>query len=365
MDATGVLRIGFLGPQGSYTHDAALILARQLTDRMSLPSCSRAAFEVVPCETIPAVIASVATSSPSSGHPHSSRTMMAGVVPIENSTEGSVTATLDEFVRIATERAAAAAAAAANAAASQSQDQEQARRTSVKICAELQLPIVHCLVQKRQSETPTLERTVKRVYSHPQALAQCREWLARNLPGAEPVPVASTARAAELCQNEPDAAAICSERCGHLYQLDIAARGIQDLDNNITRFVLFSLQDNVLQAARNLTPRAVLNQPLNPNATSVRRTFLCFSLPHTPGALSDVLVVVKHHHLNMSKIESRPDRSTPWRYTFLLQVDEDLPGATSSDSAPAERLAVAIEEIRASRLCLWLDVLGSAQLALV
>ncbi len=188
-----------------------------------------------------------------------------GVVPLENSTEGGVTPTLDSFV--------------------------QYLDTAIQICGEVVLPIGHHLISNAPREN------IRVVYSHPQALAQCRGWLAEELPHAEMVEMVSTAAAVARIKDEAAAAAIASELAAQAEGVPIIARNIQDRVDNVTRF-------------------AILGKQL-PAATDNDRTALLFSVVDQPGSLYNGLGIFARHDVNLTFILSRPSRRRTWDYYFF------------------------------------------------
>lgn len=236
------VRIAYFGLPATFTHQAAR-------------SRFGASVEYVSCETIGDVFLAV-----------SKKNADYGVVPIENSTEGAVTHTLDEFTN-----------------------------TSLKICAEISQPIAHHLMAKGPSES------IVRVYSHPQVFGQCRKWLLMNMPQAELVPVASTSRAAEMAAKEPNAGALASDLAAEMYGLNICASNIQDLSGNTTRFLVVGKRYGA--------------------ATGRDKTSIFFAVKHKTGALCTALEVFKRHELNMAKIESRPSKTRVWEYYFFLDIE--------------------------------------------
>jgi len=216
-----------------------------------------------------------------------------GVVPVENSTEGVVTHTLDMFVD-----------------------------SRLKIVSQIVLPIQHCLVSRvRKSQ-------IRRLYSHPQALAQCRAWLQANLPQAEIIEASSTTRAAELASRNRNGAAIASALAAQLYRLEVVEQSIQDNANNATRFLVLGRQD---------TP-----------ATGQDRTSLLMSVSDEVGALYEAISVFRRHRINMTKIESRPSKRKAWEYIFFIDIDEHI-------SSPKVAKAVKLLE----QHCSFVKVLGS------
>ncbi|MCO6455577.1 MAG: prephenate dehydratase [Pirellulaceae bacterium] len=235
-------RVAYLGPPYSYSHLAALERFGQSAD-------------LVPVATIPAVFEALARGQAAFG-----------LVPIENSTDGRVVDTLDMFAR-----------------------------QPARICGEVQLRIHHCLLGKcSRSE-------VQEVYSKPQALSQCRAWLARHLPGARTVEMASTASAAKLAGDRPFAAAIASRQAGAHYGLDVIEANIEDNRHNVTRFAVIGEVEN--------------------RRTGDDKTCLMFELRHQPGALADAMVVFKRNRLNLTWIESFPRPDTPREYVFFVELE--------------------------------------------
>ena len=217
-----------------------------------------------------------------------------GVVPIENSTEGVVNHTLDMFID-----------------------------SNLQIYGEALLEVSHNLLSKCDS----LE-AVKKIYSHPHAIAQCRQWLEANLPNVPYSEVHSTARAAEICTEEPSAAAIASELAGQIYGLKVLKPRIEDNINNYTRFLVLSLKA--------------------PERTGKDKTSIMLSVKDKVGALYDLLRPFASHGTNLTKIESRPSRRKAWEYLFFI----DLEGHVDED-----RVKRALDEIRPR--CLFLKILGS------
>jgi len=217
-----------------------------------------------------------------------------GVVPIENSTEGVVNHTLDMFID-----------------------------SNLLIYGEVPQEVSHHLLSK----TGRLE-DIKKIYSHPHAIAQCRNWLESNLPHMPVSEVPSTARAAELCADDPSTAAIASELAGQLYGLKVLKARIEDNLNNVTRFLVLSQKP--------------------PERTGKDKTSIMLSVKDKVGALYDLLRPFASHGINLTKIESRPSRRKAWEYIFFVDVE----GHVEED-----RVKKALEEIKSR--CLFLKILGS------
>ncbi len=249
------LTIAYLGPAGTYSHEAA-------RNRFG------SSVEYAACTTIPDVFRAVASGKANFG-----------VVPIENSTEGAVALTLDEFMH-----------------------------SDLKVNSQVLLRINHHLLSKGPREA------IRKVYSHPQSLGQCRQWLRQHLPDAELVEASSNTRAAQLAAAEEGAAAIAGQMAAELYDLNILESGIQDFANNTTRFFVIG---------ESACP------PTGEDCTSVM-----FGVRNESGALFTALEPLNRLGISMNKIESRPSRKKAWEYLFFV----DLEGH-ASDPALAQALS--------------------------
>jgi chorismate mutase/prephenate dehydratase len=192
-----------------------------------------------------------------------------GVVPIENSTEGTVNHTLDRFLT-----------------------------SPLKICGEVELRVRHHLMGA-MSELARIER----VCSHPQSLGQCRQWLEEHLPGVEQVPVSSNAEGARRARDEKGSAAIAGETAAEIYGLRILVAEIEDRADNTTRFLVLGRK---------------LFAPSGED-----RTTLLVSVGHTdaPGALYRLLEPLARHRVSLTRIESRPSRRRKWDYVFFMDLE--------------------------------------------
>jgi len=190
-----------------------------------------------------------------------------GIVPIENSTEGVVNRTLDMLID-----------------------------SDVKICGEVLIPISHDLLSRDGKR-----EEIAKIYSHPQALAQCRQWLRKKFPDAELIETVSTARAAQMAAENAKTAAIASSLAGRLYSLRTVETRIEDYQPNYTRFLVLG---------RQISER-----------TGKDKTSLLFSIAHSPGALYQVLKPFSEKAINLTKIESRPIKDKPWEYVFFLDFE--------------------------------------------
>lgn len=253
------MKVAFLGPQGTFTHTAAM-------QQFGFSA------QLVPQKSISAIFEEV-----------SRRRVNYGVVPVENSTEGVVSHTLDMFMA-----------------------------SDLQINAEILLPISHYLL----SRSGRME-DVRKVVSHPQPLAQCRHWLEENLPDTPQVDVASTALAAQMAAEDESSAAVAGEMAATLYGLRIVKEKIEDNPNNFTRFLVIGRR--------------------TPDRSGRDKTSLMFSVKDQPGILYRMLEPFSTRGINLSKIESRPMKTKAWEYIFFLDVEGHM---------EEEAVREAIEELR-------------------
>lgn len=254
------LRIAYFGPAGSYTHAAAL---KQFG----------AAVTTVPLAAIDEVFREVEAGSANYG-----------VVPIENSSEGMLTHTLDMFMR-----------------------------SGLRICGEVNLRIRHNLL----SHAGALPQ-VRRVYAHSQALAQCREWLDANLAHAERVAVSNNAEGARRAAEERDAAAIAGNSAADIYAIPALVQSIEDNPNNTTRFLVIG------------------NDTVAPSGDD--KTSLMVAARNKPGSLHQLLAPLANNGISMTRIESRPSRQGMWEYIFFLDIE---------GHAAEEKVATALTQLEA------------------
>ncbi|MBC7792470.1 MAG: prephenate dehydratase [Clostridia bacterium] len=237
------LSVAFLGPQGSYSHLAARHLFGLAVD------CHEGA-------SLSGVVDMVRAKASDFG-----------VVPIENSTEGGVTTTIDSLIE-----------------------------GGVSIRKEFVLEVSHSLMSHANDLT-----LVERIYSHPQALAQCRMWLARHVPQAQLVQTASTSLGARQAVDDPTGAALGSALAAEIYGLRVLARRVQDGEGNATRFLVIGHED---------APRS-----------GVDKTTIVFSVSDGVGALHQVLGAMADNKVNMTRIESRPSKQRAWDYVFVADLE--------------------------------------------
>lgn len=237
------MKVAFLGPEGAFTQMAARHLFG-LAARYRETATIEGVFDAVRAGEV-----------------------ACGVVPFESSTDGSVTLTADALIDGA-----------------------------LRIRQEIVLDVVYCLLSQAAGLSG-----IDRVYAHPQALSHCRVWLARNVPAAQIIQIASPAEAAREALNDPSAAAIGNRGAGELYGLPLLRERIHDRPENATRFIVVSTTD---------AP-----------PTGADKTSIVFSAQERPGALRRVLAIFDDAAINLTRIESRPSRQKRWDYVFLADLE--------------------------------------------
>lgn len=271
-----LVRVAFLGPTGTFSEQAAA-------------QFFGTSIEGVPCSSIDEVFRAAASGGASFG-----------VVPIENSTEGVVSRSLDLLLN-----------------------------SPLHIIGETSLMVRHNLLRLSASMD-----SIEAVYAHPQALAQCHGWLTTHLPNAQRHAASSNAEGARLASTNPAWAAIASERAGIQFGLQTPAGGIQDDAFNRTRFAVVCL------------PQTLAAPPAS--AVGKDCISLVVSVANRPGAVHDILVPLKRHGVSMTRFESRPARSGQWEYYFYI----DLQGHPTQQHVQA-----ALQELQ--QLCAFYKILGS------
>lgn len=238
------LKVAFQGERGAYSESAVYKFFGDKT-------------EVKPCRDLTEVFESV-----------DKQEVPVGVVPIENSLEGSVNQTYDLFLT-----------------------------HKLKVYGEIIIRISHCLIANPSTDL----EAVKTVYSHPQALAQCRSFLERL--NSDLIPTYDTAGSVKMLKEKglKDAAAVASEKAAEIYNMKILAREIEDTPTNYTRFFVISKSDSPI--------------------TGKDKTSIIFAASHTPGALYHALGEFAKRKINLAKIESRPTKQKPWEYNFYLDFE--------------------------------------------
>jgi chorismate mutase/prephenate dehydratase len=269
------LTIGYLGPQGTFTQMAA-----------EKHFGKAAGFEAI--EGINEVF-----------HQVESKQIHYGVVPIENSSEGMVNLTLDSFLN-----------------------------SSVQICGEIELRVNHQFLRNKNAN-----KTVKRIYSHQQSLAQCRQWITKHHPQAELREVSSNGLAAKMAAEDKDSAAISSQRAADQYALEVIAQDIEDSRHNTTRFIILGTG---------------ITAPSGNDKTSI-----LISSPHKPGGLVQILMPFEKNKISMTMIESRPYKHRNWSYLFFIDIE---------GHQQEKHVKKALEEL--AQMSIMMNILGSYPKAL-
>ena len=254
-----VMRVSYLGPAGTYSEQAVRTLFGHRV-------------EMVPCSTFDEAIREAEAGA-----------VDCALLPVENSTEGTVGRTLDILLR-----------------------------TPLKISAEISLPIHHSLLHKDGDR-----KAIRAIAAHPQALAQCQHWLDENFPGVERMPVSSNGQAAEMASRDGSIAAIAGQLAAQRYGLQSVAERIEDDPNNRTRFAAIG--------------------DFTPEACGLDQTSLILSVPDRAGAVVSLIEPLARHGVSMKRFESRPARQGTWEYFFYI----DLVGHRHDSN-----VALALAEIR-------------------
>jgi chorismate mutase/prephenate dehydratase len=273
------MRIAYLGPSGSFTQSAAIKQFGKFA------------------KTIPVSLIGEIFKEVSSGNAHY------GVVPIENSTEGGISSTLDSFIN-----------------------------TDLNICGEVSLRIHHNLAVGQK--TSDNKEAIVKIYSHSQSLGQCKHWLAQHYPNADLIPVSSNSLAAQMVAKEEGAAAVTTTDAISIYGLTMVAEKIEDATNNTTRFIIIGKQEV--------------------GASGKDKTSLVLSTKNAPGALYGMLEPLYRREISMTKIESRPNKDELWEYMFFIDIDGHKDDA---------QLKLALDELRDNSD--YFRVLGSYPMACI
>ncbi|MFB2772823.1 prephenate dehydratase [Pelatocladus sp. BLCC-F211] len=254
------LSIAHLGPPGTYAEQAAILYVNWLSQNQGLQAT------LCPYPSIAQTLRAVAQSQ-----------VNLAVVPVENSIEGSVTMTMDTLWQL----------------------------DNLQIQMALVMPIVHTLISCADSI-----ESIKTVYSHPQALAQCQKWLEQFLPNVQLIPANSTTEALQILKRDLTVATISSERAAQLYNLPVLVNGINDHPENCTRFWVISQAD--------------MPNNYQKSSLKVSHTSLAFSVgANLPGALVKPLQIFAQLNINLSRIESRPTKRSLGEYLFFIDAEAD------------------------------------------
>jgi chorismate mutase/prephenate dehydratase len=254
------LNIAFLGPNGTFSHEALLQHFGKNNN-------------IVASQTIEEVFRQV-----------SAKLVDFGVVPIENSTEGSVSNTLDCLLE-----------------------------NDIAICAEIELPIHHYLLTS--PENIKNKGKITRIYSHNQSLAQCNNYLSNHYPNADRVATNSTAAAASAIAYEWNSAAIASKTSSELYNLEVVAEKIEDNPNNTTRFLVIGHYKTI--------------------PTGKDKTSILVTMHNKPGALMELLTPFKNASIDLTRLETRPSKHDKWSYVFFVDFEGHIDDEKSRQALEA------------------------------
>jgi len=237
------MKIAYLGPEGTFTQSAALKYFGHSVTTLAMSA-------------IPDVFTAVEVGQAEYG-----------LVPVENSTEGVISHTLDMFIQ-----------------------------SDLKVCGEVETHIHHHLANISQDSSK-----ISKIFSHQQSLAQCRRWLDQNFPAIEKISVNSNAEAAKIASQDESVAAICGLPAIEIFKLQVCSSNIEDLADNTTRFMIIG------------------KQAVDPSGND--KTSLLLSAKNQPGALIKLLKPLSDHGISMNKIESRPSQDGKWEYVFFIDID--------------------------------------------
>jgi chorismate mutase/prephenate dehydratase len=268
-------RVGYLGPQGTFTHQAALAFFPKAGSRF------------IPFKTIIEIFENIQKNN-----------LNYGVIPIENSLQGTVRETVDLLIE-----------------------------KDLIIYGEIELRIIQNLISTRSSDISK----IKKIYSHPQAFAQTSSWLKANLPSIEKINVNSTAEAVKIVkeQNHSNFGAIGTSFASEVYELKVLSSHIEDIPSNFTRFLIISNKENKVKK-KNL------------------KTTIVYVVKDIPGALYSVLEIFAKANINLTKIESRPRRKGRWEYIFYMDFEGD------KDDPKVQQVIKDMEDN-----IIWYKILGS------
>ncbi|KAL1856077.1 prephenate dehydratase [Paecilomyces lecythidis] len=283
------LRVAFLGPAASFSHQAAI------------EYFGRSA-QLTPCASFADIFSAVQENDADYA-----------AIPFENSTNGSVVQTLDLLA-----------------------DRQQLY-SNVEICGEHYLTVHHCLLARKgtASSAPGSYDFINKLYTHPQAWGQCERLLSKHFKGVEKQDVSSTSKAAEIVSQDEtgQSAAIASSFAAEYHGADILEANIEDKDDNTTRFLI--VRNIQSERTAGSYPPSLANAgslEKDKHSSAKRKTLISFTVNHSsPGALADALLVFKTHGQNLTSINTRPSRIKPWHYVFFVECSQ-TPGAPSDQA---------------------------------
>ena len=314
-----LIRVAYLGPPASFSHQAARNFFAQSNSYSPAPNT--APVELVPHPSFTSVFAAVQSSS--------AETPYHGVVPFENSSNGSVVQLLDLLA------------------------DREGRYGNVKVCAEYYLRVQHCLLGRRlplssvgvtEKEAQDALKRVERLYTHPQAWGQCTAFLEGHFRGVERQDVSSTSRAAEIVAQEQgvvevggggECAAIASKLAAEVYGLDVLQEGIEDQGDNVTRFFVLRREDD--EGTGGYSVQESKADGVDTATVKKWKSLISFTVDHgAPGALADALGIFRKRGFNLTSIDTRPSRLRPWHYIFFVECEQAKKMTDAADRAAVD-----------------------------
>ncbi|KAJ9612592.1 prephenate dehydratase [Cladophialophora chaetospira] len=327
------LNVAYLGPEASFSHQAAIEVFQPSSSSAEL----QRSISLHPLPSFPAIFSAVQHSRPHPPQPSSSSPSRSdqqfqydyALLPIENSTNGSVVQVLDLLAQCGLD--------------------SNALYPDLEVCAEYYLPVHHCLFVSSDASASTsspldngaeeeLRAAIRTLYTHPQVWGQCARYLSRFSPKeVERIDVGSTSAAAQLVSRQPNSpttsglnAAISSKLAGQRHGLLCLAENIEDEPGqNTTRFLVVRNKRHALHPHSTLDYASLQNN--HGQGEERHKSLITFTIPHTkPGALADTLAVFKSHGFNLTSIDTRPSRRRSWQYVFFVECEEARPRKEST-----------------------------------
>ncbi|KAJ9619702.1 prephenate dehydratase [Knufia peltigerae] len=320
-DGATAINVAYLGPEASFSHQAAIAVFPPRPTSSSSGSSTNSPVTLHPLPTFPNIFSAIQAASSTDDEIQYDY----AVVPIENSTNGSVVGVFDLFAQCGLD--------------------SSAPYPDIEVCAEYYLPVHHCLFISPDLTSSTSDRgpvpdpvsAIRTLYTHPQVWGQCTRFLSSQFPPAkvERIDVGSTSAAAQLVARESNgglSAAIGSKLAGEKHKLTCLAENIEDEPgSNTTRFLV------VKNRKRKISSDALLSYlSSSPKAKGEVRnkSLITFTISHTkPGALADALAVFKTYSFNLTSIDTRPSRMRNWQYVFFVECEQTADVTDSNDAA--------------------------------
>lgn len=337
------IHAAYLGPPASFSHQAALQFFTQAKSSSS-SSTGAAPVQLVPHPSFTSVFAAVQSSSADAP--------IYGVVPFENSSNGSVVQLLDLLA------------------------DREGRYGDVTVCAEYYLRVRHCLLGRRpplgsieagEKKAEVGLSRIQKLYTHPQAWGQCSQFLDSHFRGVERQDVSSTSKAAEMVAQEQEAveagemgrsAAIASQLAAEVYGLDVLQEGIEDQGDNVTRFFVLRREENDGHKWHTVEENKL--DGIDTATLKKWKSLISFTIDHgAPGALADALGIFRKRGFNLTSIDTRPSRMRPWHYIFFVECEQAKKVSDLADREGVDGIMSDLREVAQScrHLGRWRDEL--------